>query len=198
MDRILEKWWEIFDEASQEGQIILQIWVYGLFCYIQDSQEAQDWIPIPFEELFDYANEFMDLSKEEANDLKESLVNLRLKPLLTSDDFKKSLEIFVSETEKIPEGLYIIKDLLTGEDLSEEIKKRVLDLLKPQSLPSQDLSEEIKTGALDLLKHEPLPLSDHEVKKRHFQTRRIHGRRSITPIKRKHGRRAITAKISNK
>jgi hypothetical protein len=169
MDRILEKWWELFDDASQEGQIILQTWVYGLFCYIQDSQEAEDWIPIPFEELFDYANEFNDLSKEEADDLKESLVNLRLKPLLTDNEFKRNLEIFVLETEKIPEGISIIKDLLTGEDLNEEIKTRVMGILRP--VPAQ------------------------EPKKRHLQTRRIHGRRSITPIKRKHGRRAITAKI---
>jgi DNA-directed RNA polymerase subunit F len=173
MDRILEKWWEIFDEASQEGQIILQTWIYGLFCYIQDSQEAEDWIPIPFEELFDYANEFMDLSKEEANDLKESLVNLRLKPLLTDDDFNKILQIFVLDTEKIPEGIYIIKDLLTGEDLSEEVKTRVMGILRP------------------LPQFQPL----QEQKRKHLQTRRIHGRRSITPIKRKHGRRAITAKI---
>jgi hypothetical protein len=177
MDRILEKWWEIFDEASLEGQVILQTWIYGLFCYIQDSQEAGEWIPIPFEELFDYANEFNDLSKEEADDLKESLVNLRLKPLLTEDDFNKILQIFVSDTQKIPEGIYIIKDLLTGEDLSEEIKTRVMGILRPlpPSLPqSQPLQEQ---------------------KRKHLQTRRIYGRRSITPVKRKHGRRAITAKI---
>jgi hypothetical protein len=167
MDRILEKWWELFDEASLEGQVILQTWVYGLFCYIQDSQEAEDWIPIPFEELFDYANEFNDLLREEANDLKDSLVNLRLKPLLSSDNFKKSLEIFVSETEKIPEGISIIKELLNGEDLCEETKTRVLGLLRPLQ----------------------------EQKRKHLQTRRIYGRRSITPIKRKNGRRAITAKI---
>jgi DNA-directed RNA polymerase subunit F len=169
MDRILEKWWEIFDEASLEGQVILQTWIYGLFCYIQDSQEAGEWIPIPFEELFDYANEFNDLSKEEADDLKESLVNLRLKPLLTEDDFNKILQIFVSDTQKIQEGIYIIKDLLTGEDLSEEIKTRVMGILRP-------------------------PLKQ-EQKRKHLQTRRIYGRRSITPVKRKHGRRAITVKI---
>jgi hypothetical protein len=173
MEPILEKWWEIFNDSSLEDQIILQTWIYGLFCYIQDSQEAEEWVPIPFEELFEYANEFNDLSKEGADELKESLVNLRLRPLVTTDEFQKNFNTFVTQTDSIEADVLIIKELLTGEDLCEETRTRVLNLLKATPTPQK------------------------ESKKKQL-TRRVHGRRSITPIKRKNGRRATTSKIRTK
>ena len=153
---------------------MLQTWIYGLFCYIQDAQEAKEWLVIPFEELFEYANEFMDLSKEGADELKDDLVNLRLRPLVTTDEFQKNFDIFVTACDTIPENVLIIKELFTGEDLSQEIITRVLNLLRA------------------------VPTPQKEPKKKHLQTRRIHGRRSITPIKRKNGRRATTAKVGAK
>jgi hypothetical protein len=173
MEPILEKWWEIFNESSLEDQIILQTWIYGLFCYIHDCQDAEDWVPIPFEELFEYANEFNDLSKEGADELKEALVNLRLRPLITTDEFQKNFDDFATQIDSIEADVLIIKELLTGEDLCEETRTRVLNLLKPTPTPQK------------------------EAKKKQL-TRRVHGRRSITPIKRKNGRRATTAKIGTK
>lgn len=167
MEAILEKWWALFNDSSLEDQIMLQTWIYGLFCYIQDAQEAKEWLVIPFEELFEYANEFMDLSKEGADELKDDLVNLRLRPLVTSDEFQKNFDAFVTACDTIPENVIIIKELFTGEDLSEETRARV-----------------------SILRAVP--------KKKHLQTRRVHGRRSITPIKRKNGRRATTAKMGAK
>jgi hypothetical protein len=171
MDSILERWWALFNESSLEGQIILQTWVYGLFCYIQDSQDEGQWIVIPFEELFDYANEFNDLSREDADELKEGLVNLRLQELVSTEQFQKSFDVFVSQTDSIDADILIIKELFNGEDLSKETRTRITNLLNP--------------------------IVQKEVKRRHL-TRRIHGRRSITPIKRKNGRRACTVKISTK
>jgi len=173
MEPILEKWWDIFNESSLEDQIILQTWIYGLFCYIHDCQDAEDWVPIPFEELFEYANEFNDLSKEGADELKEALVNLRLRPLITTDEFQKNFDDFATQIDSIEADVLIIKELLTGEDLCEETRTRVLNLLKPTPTPQK------------------------EAKKKQL-TRRVHGRRSITPIKRKNGRRATTAKIGTK
>jgi hypothetical protein len=144
-----------------------------LFCYIHDSQEAEDWVPIPFEELFEYANEFNHLSKEGADELKESLVNLRLRPLITTDEFQKNFDDFATQIDSIEADVLIIKELLTGEDLCEETRTRVLNLLKPTPTPQK------------------------EAKKKQL-TRRVHGRRSITPIKRKNGRRATTSKIGTK
>lgn len=171
METILERWWELFNESSPEGQIILQTWVYGLFCYIQDSQDEGQWIVISFEELFDYANEFNDLSREEADELKEGLVNLRLQEVVSTEQFQKNFDAFVSQCDSIEGDVVIIKELFNGEDLSKETRTRITNLLSP--------------------------VVEKEPKKKH-QTRRIHGRRSITPIKRKNGRRACTLKISNK
>ena len=171
MEGVLEKWWTLFNESSLEGQIILQTWVYGLFCYIQDSQDEGQWIVIPFEELFDYANEFNDLSREEADELKEGLVNLRLQELVSTEQFQKNFDAFVSQCDSIDADVIIIKELFNGEDLSNETRTRITNLLNP--------------------------FVEKEPKKKHH-TRRIHGRRSITPIKWKNGRRASTLKTSTK
>ena len=171
MEAILERWWTLFNESSLEGQIILQTWVYGLFCYIQDSQDEGQWIVIPFEELFDYANEFNDLSREDADELKEGLVNLRLQELVSTEQFQKNFDAFLTQTDNIDADVLIIKELFNGEDLSKETRTRIANLLNPSV--------------------------QKEAKKKHL-TRRIHGRRSITPIKRKNGRRACTVKISTR
>jgi len=173
MEAIIEKWWELFDEASLEKKVVLQIWIYGLFCYIQDSQENGEWEIAPFEELFEYASEFMDLSREGLDLLKDEFRNLRLSPLI--EDFQKNYDKFTDKINELSLEINITKEIFNGEDLSEDTRKRVLVLLGK-------IQEESK-----------------ELKRKHkIQTRRIHGRRSITPIKRKHGRRAVTLKSSNK
>jgi len=173
MEAIIEKWWELFDEASLEKKVVLQTWIYGLFCYIQDSQENGEWEIAPFEELFEYASEFMDLSREGLDLLKDEFLNLRLSPLI--EDFQKNYDKFTDKINELSLEINITKEIFNGEDLSEDTRKRVLVLLGK-------IQEESK-----------------ELKRKHkIQTRRIHGRRSITPIKRKNGRRAVTLKSGNK
>jgi len=164
MDSVLEKWWTIFDDASLEGKVILQTWLYGFFCYIQDSQEGGEWLHIPFEELFDYANEFTELSREEADELKDQLVNLRLRSVTTESEFQTVFDKFI-QSSKIPEELSIIKELFSGEDLDEKTRTKIYSLLKPKEIKAKR------------------------------NTRRIHGRRSITPLKRKNGRKAQSIKV---
>lgn len=183
MEAIIEKWWELFDEASLEKKVVLQTWIYGLFCYIQDSQEDSEWGITPFEELFEYANEFMDLSREGLDLLNDEFRNLRLSTLMDEDEFQKNYEIFTQKINNLSLEINITKQVFNGEDLSEDTRKRVLVLLGK-------IEEEVQVT----LQEEP-----KELKRKHkIQTRRIHGRRSLTPIKRKNGRRAITLKSSNK
>ena len=61
MKILLEKWWALFDTSSLTDKIILQLWVYGFFCWVQDSQDAETWMPIEVEDLFEYANEFQEV-----------------------------------------------------------------------------------------------------------------------------------------
>lgn len=172
MDSVLEKWWTIFDEASLEEKVILQTWIYGFFCYIQDSQECGSWLHIPFEELFDYANEFIELSREEADELKDHFLNLRLRSVTTVDEFQTVFEKF-TQSSKIPDELSIIKELFSGEDLDEKTRTKIYSLLKPK----EEITTKIKAKR---------------------NTRRIYGRRSITPIKRKNGRKAQSIKVIHK
>jgi hypothetical protein len=177
MEEIIEKWWELFDEAALEKKVVLQTWIYGLFCYIQDSQENGEWEISPFEELFEYANEFMDLSREGLDLLKDEFLNLRLSPLIDEDEFQKNYEKFTEKINGLSLEINITKDVFNGDDLSEDTRKRVLVLL---GKIKEDVSQE-----------QP---QEQQKRKHRAQTRRIHGRRSLTPIKRKNGRRALTLK----
>jgi len=182
MEEIIEKWWELFDEASLEKKVVLQTWIYGLFCYIQDSQENSEWEISPFEELFEYANEFMDLSREGLDLLSDEFLNLRLSPLIDEDDFQKNYDKFTEKINGLSLEINITKQIFNGEDLSEDTRKRVLVLLGK-------IQEEVQEA------QEP---QEPQKRKHKIQTRRIHGRRAITPIKRKNGRRAISLKSSNR
>ena len=184
MEVIIEKWWELFDEASLEKKVVLQTWIYGLFCYIQDSQEKGEWEIAPFEELFEYANEFMDLSRDGLDLLSDEFLNLRLSPLI-EEDFQKNYDKFTEKINGLSLEINITKDIFNGEDLSEDTRKRVLVLLGKIQEDSQKQEEAQEAQELQKRKHK-------------IQTRRIHGRRAITPIKRKNGRRALTLKSSNK
>ena len=182
MEEIIEKWWELFDEASLEKKVVLQTWIYGLFCYIQDSQENSEWEIAPFEELFEYANEFMDLSREGLDLLSDEFLNLRLSPLIDEDDFQKNYDKFTEKINGLSLEINITKQIFNGEDLSEDTRKRVLVLL----------------GKIQEEAQEPQEPQEQQKRKHKIQTRRIHGRRAITPIKRKNGRRAISLKNTNK
>ena len=181
MEEIIEKWWELFDEASLEKKVVLQTWIYGLFCYIQDSQENSEWEISPFEELFEYANEFMDLSREGLDLLSDEFLNLRLSPLIDEDDFQKNYDKFTEKINGLSLEINITKQIFNGEDLSEDTRKRVLVLLGKIQEEVQEVQEP----------------QEQQKRKHKIQTRRIHGRRAITPIKRKNGRRAISLKNTN-
>ena len=170
MKHLLEKWWALFDTSSLTDKIILQLWVYGFFCWVQDSQDAETWMPIEVEDLFEYANEFQDVSRDTIiNELRLPHKELYTRPLTSMEEFESMYKEFNETTYKnINETINIVEELFKGEELTEETRSRIKIFL----------NSEKKSSA-----------------KRGLNTRRMFVHRSITPIKRRRGRRIHTRKL---
>ena len=100
-------------------------------------------------------------------------------PLFTGEQFNELVQrIFEQTTPIIPQELNILKDLFHGKTISEEILKSVL------TEPTKETIETIKDSQVP----QPLIISRP---RRFSKTRRVKGRRSITPMKR-HGFKSRT------
>lgn len=171
MEQIFEAWWKLFEQSPKWNQIVLQTWLYGFFCYVHDCQDADTWVPIPFEEFYDYANEFREIPTGAVTSVMLPLIRIiRKTPLISKQEFDMQYAKFMKKVdEALPEEIDILEELFTGEDLSEEVRERVWNNLA------------------FILPELPKPITRPH-------TRRVNGRRAITPIKRRHGRRALTVK----
>ena len=161
MEKLIETWWTQFEISPRWNQVVLQLWMYGLFCWIQDSLDNGSFIPIAIEELFEYADEFIEMPRD-IEFLKPSFNSLLETNLKLT--FQKCYNEFLEKVTTIDKEVEIITILFTGEDFTEEQINAVWDALAF------------------------ICSSNHKKK----GTRRVHGRRAITPLRRRRGFNAIT------
>jgi hypothetical protein len=171
METFCKEWLTKVAEVPYVLQVGLQGYLYGVCCWIQESQEENKWLDVPtLEECMEYSEEDLaEFHREDSFGL--DLTNLPSTPLPTESELADLLEQVSKEaSEKIPKELFILKTLLEGDELSEE-QKECMKAFLAQPPPPQEL-----------------PRPPAKPKKIHM-TRRTHGRRAITPIKRRHGHR---------
>ena len=164
MEKLVETWWQQFELSPRWNQVVLQLWMYGLFCWLQDSFETDEYIPTTMEELFEYADEFVELPRD-IEFIKPSFKtllenNIRLIP------FQKIYNEFFEKVETIDKEVEIMNILCTGEDFTEEQVNTIWDALAFQPIHIKDPRKNL--------------------------TKRVHGRRAITPLRRRKGIKAIT------
>ena len=163
MEKLIETWWHQFEISPRWNQVVLQLWIYGLFCWLQDSLETDKYIPTTAEELFEYADEFIEIPRD-IEFLKPSF-NILLENNIRLIPFEKIYNKFLEKVATIDKKVEIINILCTGDDFTEEQINNVWDALAFQ---------------IDTPMHKK------------NTTKRVHGRRAITPLRRRKGIKAIT------
>jgi hypothetical protein len=176
METFCKEWLAKVAEAPYVLQVGLQGYLYGVCCWIQESQEENKWLDVPtLEECMEYSEDDLADFHNVEDSFGLDLKNLPSTPLPTESELADLLEQVSKEaSEKIPKELFILKTLLEGDELSEEQKECMKAFLAQPPQPQEPL--------------QPPQQLPSKPKKFHM-TRRTHGRRAITPIKRRHGHR---------
>jgi hypothetical protein len=195
-DKLLEELKSLCLIAPHWQQLLLQGFWYGLMSWLVTCAEdntTPDKYPMTLKEMVSHADpEFASWPLEWLQVYVDKM--LTLNPVLHSvklNDFFERLDTMFQDT--IPTDLDIFSTLVRGEHLTEEQWVRLHDALAPMPPPPPPTSQ-----SPPLLQHQPpsLPPSTplqlqpqpHTIRNNH-RTRRLRGKRAITPLKRK---RAVT------
>jgi hypothetical protein len=170
-------------DAPHWMQIQIQGLWYGLISWrIQCAEDGQPCTKLPLADYIEFAEpELKTWPYEWLQETVDEFMKVEM-TLGELNTWFETLHTIFQET--IPTDLNIFMILSEGATLSEEQWKRLYDAVAfvPPQEPTQEAQQKES--------HPPKnPIVQVTQQKKHIKTRRIHGRRAITPIK---GRRAHT------
>jgi hypothetical protein len=157
MDAFIANWWKEINLAPLWAQLVLQSYLYGVFSLIQESQEDGKWRIFTYKEAIEEADEFIDFPNDFLEGLHKSVESIFEGPLPTIEKYNQYISDSIDNAENTLE-LCVLSKLFSGECLTKEDYDDIFDRLsfRPNELPRKKPT-----------------------------TRRMHGRRAITPIRRR-------------
>ncbi len=175
-------------DAPHWMQIQIQGLWYGLISWrIQCAEDGQPCTALSVADYLEFAEPEL---KSWPYEWLQETVDECMKVEMTLDELNSWFEtLHAIFQETIPADLNIFMVLSEGNTLTEEQWKRLYDavaFMPPNQYQSSETSSKNPIIQLSSSEKSAIPAPDH---KKYAKTRRIHGRRAITPIK---GRRAHT------
>jgi hypothetical protein len=157
MEAFIENWWKEINLAPLWGQLVLQSYLYGVFSLIQESQEDGKWNVFTYKEAIEEADEFLDFPNDFLESLHKSVESLFEGALPTIEEYNRYISDIIDNAENTLE-ICVMSKLFSGECLTDEDYDDLLSRLS---------------------------FRPDERQRKRPMTRRVRGRRAITPIRRR-------------
>jgi hypothetical protein len=208
MDTLVETWITNFENADTITQITLQAFMYGILCWIQESQEESKQIPITYEELMEYSEEFGEFQVVGFETLYEHIDKLKNSEPISKEELETAADKLVKYADENI-TCNILTTLINGKLLTDVQWESIYHFITPNNTQENKEMPEKKEEPTQIQEQQPgqeqennqepnqeqlpVPIPTLIQQKKRFQhTRCVKGRRSITPIKRRNGHKAIS------